>query len=74
MELTKYYDEYLRYFHLAKDQQAKCNLGSIPYAESQMGDDLLENVELYDVVERKYAGFSQIVNDVFYGWTPEHPY
>ena len=39
-----------------------------------MNDDLLENVELYDVVERKYAGFSQIVNDVFYGWTPEHPY
>jgi hypothetical protein len=34
----------------------------------------MENVELYDVVERKYAGFSQIVNDVFYGWTPEHPY
>ncbi len=74
MELTEYYDEYIRYFHLAKDQQAKCNLGSVPYLESNMNDDLLENVELYDVVERKFAGFSQIVNDVFYGWTPEHPY
>mgnify|MGYP003342600804 CR=1 FL=1 len=74
VETTEYYNEYIRYFDLAKDQQAKCNLGSIPYKESCMGDDLLENVELYDVVERKYAGFSQIVNDVFYGWTPEHPY
>ncbi len=33
MELTEYYDEYIRYFHLAKDQQAKCNLGSVPYLE-----------------------------------------
>ena len=74
MELTDYYDEYIRYFNLAKDQQAKCNLGTVPYLDSEMGDDLLEHVELYDVVERKYAGFSQIVNDVFYGWTERHPY
>ena len=74
MELTRYYDEYLRYFELAKSQQAKCNLGIIPYHESDMGDDLMENVELYDVVERKFAGFSQIINDVFYGWTSDHPY
>jgi len=74
MQLTEYYDEFLRYFELAKDQQAKCNLGTVLYAESQMGDDLMEKVELYDVVERKYAGFSQIINDVFYGWTNNHPY
>lgn len=74
IELTHYYPEFVRYFKLAEDQQAKCNLGTIPYKESQMNDDLLENVELYDVVERKFAGFSQIVNDVFYGWTDKHPY
>ena len=74
IEMTHYYPEFLRYFELAKDQQSQCNLGTIPYQESQMGDALLENVELYDVVERKYAGFSQIVNDVFYGWSDEHPY
>jgi len=74
IETTEYYPEFVRYFHLAKDQQAKCNLGTIDYKDSQMNDDLLENVELYDVVERKYAGFSQIVNDVFYGWTDKHPY
>jgi len=43
MELTEYYDEYIRYFNLAKDQQAKCNLGTVPYLDSEMGDDLLEN-------------------------------
>jgi len=80
IETTRYYDEYIRYFNLAKDQQEKCNVslkppyGMIPHAESDMNDDLLHHVELYDVVERKYAGFSQIVNDCFYGWTPEHPY
>jgi hypothetical protein len=74
MEMTAYYDEYLRYYDLANRQQALCNLGTTPYIESNMGDNLLEHVELYDVVERKYAGFSQIINDVFYGWTPEHPY
>jgi hypothetical protein len=74
IETNQYYDEFIRYFHLAKDQQDKCNLGVTPYLKSDMGDDLMENVELYDVVERKFAGFSQIVNDVFYGWTEEHPY
>jgi hypothetical protein len=80
MEPTKYYDEYLRYFSLAKEQQSKCNVSSEPpygmikHIDSNVGDDLMENVELYDVVERKYAGFSQIIHDVFYGWCDNHPY
>lgn len=74
IEPTKHYEEYLRYFALATKQQELCNFGWLPHSESNLGDDLMENVELYDVVERKYAGFSQIMNDCFYGWTPEHPY
>ena len=80
IETTKYYDEYIRYFNLALDQQNKCNVsdtapyGMLSHAESDMNDELLHHVELYDVVERKYAGFSQIVNDCFYGWTEQHPY
>jgi hypothetical protein len=80
IETTDYYDEFIRYFNLAKDQQVKCNVsdtapfGMLSHLESGMNDDLMEHVELYDVVERKYAGFSQIVNDVFYGWTDKHPY
>ena len=72
---TRYYDDFITYFHLAKDQQEKCNVPNfMPHMESGMNDDLMENVELYDVVERKYAGFSQIINDCFYGWTEDHPY
>lgn len=80
IEMTKYYDEYLRYYDMALDQQIKCNTatvepyGMIDHADSGMNDDLMEKVTLYDVVERKLAGFSQIVNDCFYGWTSDHPY
>lgn len=71
---TKYYHEFLRYYDMAKIQQEECNLGVIKHADSSVQDDLMKHVELYDVVERKYAGFSQIVNDAFYGWSPDHPY
>ena len=74
MNTTPYYDEFKYYFKLAKDQQDKSNLGHIPHKDSQLNDPLMETIELYDVVERKFAGFSQIVNDVFYGWSEDHPY
>jgi hypothetical protein len=80
IETTRYYDEFIRYFDLAKRQQDLCNVcedepyGMIAHKDSGLNDDLMENVELYDVVERKYAGFSQIINDCFYGWNPSHPY
>ena len=71
---TPYYEEFLRYYQMAKTQQEECNLGRIKHADSSVNDELMKHVELYDVVERKYAGFSQIVNDIFYGFTEEHPY
>lgn len=80
IEPTEYYSEYLRYFEMAKLQQDLCNVCSRPpygmktHLESGIPDDLMLHVELYDVVERKFAGFSQIVNDAFYGWTEKHPY
>jgi hypothetical protein len=74
IKTTKYYEEFLRYFDLAQKQQDLSNLGHVPHAESNIGDELMHHIELYDVVERKFAGFSQIVNDCFYGWSKEHPY
>jgi hypothetical protein len=71
---TPYYEEFLRYYQMAKTQQEECNLGIIKHADSSVPDELMKHVELYDVVERKYAGFSQIVNDVFYGFSEDHPY
>lgn len=72
--MTKYYDEFLRYYDMAQTQQRECNLGHVPHLEGTVRDDLMRHVELYDVVERKYAGFTQILLDMWYGDTPEHPY
>ncbi len=74
IEPTKYYENYLKYHKLAEKQQKDCNLGHIPHEEWDGGDDLMCKVQLYDVVERKYAGFSQMVNDIFYADTDDHPY
>ena len=74
IKTSRYYEEFLRYYKMADDQQALCNLGSTPHISSGIPDDLMLHVELYDVIERKFAGFSQIVNDIFYGWSQDHPY
>jgi hypothetical protein len=74
IKTTRYYDEFLRYFDLALKQQELSNLGHIPHHESDVNDELMHHIELYDVVERKFAGFSAIINDCFYGWTEDHPY
>jgi len=73
IEPTQYYSEFIRYHDMAARQQEKSNFGWMPHMESGE-DDLMRNIELYDVIERKYAGFSQLVNDCFYGWTDQHPY
>ena len=69
----EYKSEFLRYHTMAATQQHFCNLGSVPHTD--VGDDeLMKHVELYDVVERKYAGFSQIVLDIYYADDADHPY
>lgn len=73
MEMTRYYDEFLRYWQMASTQQELCNLGDTPHED--VGDcDLMKHVHLYDVVQRKYAGFGQILLDVWYGESEDHPY
>lgn len=82
LTFTPYYEELLRYHAMAKHQQEQCNLGLVAYADAfkppftdgTERDALMENVYLYDVVERRYAGFSQLIHDCFYGTTKEHPY
>lgn len=74
IETTAYYDEMVRYAAMAKTQQIECNLGTIPHLEGSVEDNLMRHVELYDVVNRKYAGFTQIILDLFYNTSPDHPY
>lgn len=73
IQTNEYYEEFKRYYALAHDQQGKTNLGWMDPAESTI-DPLMNNVYLYDVVERGLAGFSQIVHDCFYGKSSDHPY
>jgi hypothetical protein len=74
LEMTRYYPEMLRYYEMAKTQQEECNLGTIAHEDGTVRDDLMRHVHLYDVVERKYAGFTQILLDMWHGYEPEHPY
>ena len=73
LSMTKYYDEFLRYHKMAKWQHKNCNLGVIPYDDTPWDDDLIKNVFIYDVVERKYAGFTQLILDMWYDYE-NHPY
>jgi len=70
---TKYYEEFLHYFDIAKWQHENCNLGTKAYSETPFDDDLVKNVFLYDVIERKYAGFTQLILDMWYPFE-YHPY
>lgn len=74
IEMTRYYPEFLRYHSMAKIQQAECNLGSIAHEDGTVRDELMQKVHLYDVVNRKYAGFTQILLDMWYGNGHDHPY
>jgi hypothetical protein len=74
IETNEYYEEFLRYDQMAKTQQEECNLGVVPYLESSVDDDLMKNVHLYDVVNRKYAGFTQILHDLWHNTQESHPY
>lgn len=74
IETTRYYDEFLRYHKMATTQQAESNLGQVAHEEGSVQDDLMRHVHLYDVVNRKYAGFTQILLDLWYGEGEDHPY
>lgn len=74
IEPTRYYDEFLRYHEMARIQHYECNLGTKPHEEGTVKDDLMRHVHLYDVIERKYAGFTQIMLDLWYGNSADHPY
>lgn len=69
-----YFEEFIRYHGMAELQMRECNLGTTPHMEGSIKDPLMQHVELYDVTARKYAGFTQILLDLWYGDSVEHPY
>lgn len=63
---TPYFWDFLDYYKKAKVLQDECNLGGKPYL-GMVGDDLMEQVTIYDTVERRYAGFSNMLQDLWLG-------
>jgi len=72
IKFNKYFDDFLQYTAKAKLVQKECNLGGMSYIGS-CGDDLMENVTIYDTVERKHAGFQNMLQDLWYaGRAPKY--
>ena len=70
MNKTEFYDAFLEYYKRAAYLQEHCNLGTIPYTDEtvtkQVNDPLMQQVEIYDCVERRYAGFSNLPQDLWH--------
>lgn len=66
VQTTPYFDDFLTYYDKAKILQDECNLGGKAYY-GMVGDDLMEQVTIYDTVERRYAGFSNMLQDLWLG-------
>ena len=62
-----YYQDYLRYMQNAYLlEQAKCGHTS----RVSTGDYLQDNVDVYDVTDRRYAGINDVLNDLWYADDP----
>lgn len=69
LQPTRYYPEFLRYLGMAKILQDKVNLGGLPIKQLQtrlVPDDLMRSVTIYDTVERRHAGFSNMLMDLWH--------
>jgi hypothetical protein len=66
VNFTDYYEDFLIYAKKAKILQNDCNLGGQSYI-GKVNDDLMENITIYDTIERRYAGFSNMLQDVWLG-------
>ncbi len=64
--LTPYFEDFIAYYFKAKILQEECNLGGKNYV-STVGDDLMEQVTIYDTVERQHAGFQNMLQDLWHG-------
>ena len=58
------------YYPRAKLLQEKCNWGDMSYNDSYIdefvNDELMQNVTIYDCIHRRAAGFSNVIEDLWY--------
>lgn len=68
---TPYFFDFTEYYKRAMTLNLR-NIGKLP-ADTLTGDPLQDNVTIYDTVWRRYAGFSKVLEQLWYGpesWTP----
>jgi hypothetical protein len=63
---TPYYFDFVEYYRKALNLQRR-NLG---LTFEPINDDLMNAVSIYDTVNRRYAGFSKVLEDLHYGPEP----
>lgn len=56
-------DNFLQYYKKAKKMQ-ELKFENIQWSESDINDDLIWNIPIYDVVNRKYAAFSSLLEAI----------
>ena len=66
---TEFYQDFIEYHDKAKRLQER-NLGKA-HPKTDVHDPLMMNVHIYDVVERRYAGFSNALEDLHGRRLPE---
>lgn len=70
LEKTPYHQDFLEYYARAKILNLR-NIGKLP-ADTLSGDELQDCITIYDTVWRRYAGFSKVLEQLWYGpesWT-----
>jgi hypothetical protein len=56
-------DNFLQYYQKAKKMQ-ELKFENVQWKESDINDDLVWNIPIYDVVNRKYAAFSSLLEAI----------
>lgn len=62
MIATVFFNDFMNYYLKARALQRR-NIGQLP-VETKVGDPLMDNITIYDTVNRKYAGFSKVLEDI----------
>ena len=66
VELTPYFKDFINYYRKAEVLQNNCVLGDAS-PNGLVNDALMEQVHIYDVVNRQFADINNMVQDTFYG-------
>jgi len=65
MYTTRYFDDFLLYYKKAEILE-KRNFSILP-PDTKCDDPLMDHITIYDTIHRKYAGFSNMLQQVWYG-------